>query len=288
MKQKGELKVLADSDVAQSGVADEDADEGATVVLDSKHQLGDQVHAARRARQHNNRDTGDFRAIKEIPIRDVPVARLQAVQTEIEVLHTMQHEKIVHYFETIRTDSHLYLARVHGDRQPRRRRAQVRLFPEALVAMYVRQVLLGLEWLHRQGVCHRDIKGANLLITKHGQIKLADFGVARRVEATTDPSVQSTAVVGTPYWMAPEVIQMSGFTTASDIWSLGCTILELLRREPYYDRPITALYRSSRRTSRRSPPGSRPSSTTSCASASPASPSTAPPPRSSANTIGSA
>ena len=70
-----------------------------------------------------------------------------------------------------------------------------------------------------------DIKGANLLITKDGQVKLADFGVARKI---SESSQQQAAVVGTPYWMAPEVIQMSAFTTASDIWSLGCTILELL------------------------------------------------------------
>ena len=105
------------------------------------------------------------------------------------------------------------------------------------------QVLRGLQWLHDQGVCHRDIKGANLLITKDGKVKLADFGVARKI--SEDSTQRQAAVVGTPYWMAPEVIQMSAFTTASDIWSLGCTILELLNGEPpYYDlKQITALYR---------------------------------------------
>ena len=112
MKQKGELKVYsADSDVAQSGSRTKTRTKARTVVLDSKYQLGDEVGRGSSGKVYKalNRDTGDFRAIKEIPIRDVPVARLQAVQTEIEVLHTMQHEKIVHYFETIRTDSHLYL-----------------------------------------------------------------------------------------------------------------------------------------------------------------------------------
>ena len=190
-----------------------------------------------------NRETGDFRAIKEIPTRNMPVGHLEAVQSEIDLLHNLQHEQIVRYFEAIRTEGHLYLVLEYVENGSLA--TLIKNFgsvSEHLVCVYVRQVLVGLEWLHEQGVCHRDIKGANLLITKDGKVKLADFGVARKL---TDSRAQSTSVVGTPYWMAPEVIQMKSFTTASDIWSLGCTILELVNGEPpYYDlKPITALYR---------------------------------------------
>jgi serine/threonine protein kinase len=101
------------------------------------------------------------------------------------------------------------------------------------------QVLQGLLYLHEQGVIHRDIKGANILTTKDGLVKLADFGVA------TKSNVGEHSVVGTPYWMAPEVIQLSGATTASDIWSLGCTAIELLDgRPPYHNlQPMPALFR---------------------------------------------
>lgn len=75
------------------------------------------------------------------------------------------------------------------------------------------QALHGLLYLHEQGVIHRDIKGANILTTKDGMVKLADFGVATRANGAGD-----SAVVGTPYWMAPEVIELSGASTASDIW----------------------------------------------------------------------
>ena len=108
-------------------------------------------------------------------------------------------------------------------------------FPENLVAVYISQVLEGLVYLHDQGVIHRDIKGANILTTKDGAVKLADFGVA----STTAAGVASDdAVVGSPYWseklllctsnrpsysqlflVAPEVIEQFGATTASDIWS---------------------------------------------------------------------
>ncbi len=93
------------------------------------------------------------------------------------------------------------------------------------------QVLHGLQYLHDQGVIHRDIKGANILTTKNGKVKLADFGVSTSTLAGADKEAQ---VVGTPYWMAPEIIQLSGATPASDIWSLGCTVIELLEGKPPY------------------------------------------------------
>lgn len=102
------------------------------------------------------------------------------------------------------------------------------------------QVLHGLLYLHEQGVIHRDIKGANILTTKEGLVKLADFGVA-----TKQSGLDQSSVVGTPYWMAPEVIELSGATTSSDIWSLGCTVIELIEGKPPYHKlqPMQALFR---------------------------------------------
>ncbi|CAN0560320.1 unnamed protein product, partial [Ectocarpus sp. 12 AP-2014] len=104
------------------------------------------------------------------------------------------------------------------------------------------QVLEGLKYLHDQGVLHRDIKGANILTTKRGLVKLADFGVAMKL---SDKQAFDVDVVGTPYWMAPEIIEMTGTTTACDVWSVGCTIIELLEgKPPYFDLPqMTALYK---------------------------------------------
>lgn len=103
------------------------------------------------------------------------------------------------------------------------------------------QVLQGLLYLHDQGVIHRDIKGANILTTKDGKVKLADFGVSTR---TLSGEGKEDKVFGTAFWMAPEVIQLSGATTASDIWSLGSTVIELLEgNPPYYHMPqMAAMY----------------------------------------------
>ncbi|KAE8722792.1 MAPepsilon protein kinase [Hibiscus syriacus] len=104
-------------------------------------------------------------------------------------------------------------------------------FPESLVVVYISQVLEGLVYQHEQGVIHWDIKGANILTTKEDLVKLADFGVATKLN---EVDVNTHSVVGTPYWMAPEeliigmwlliVIEMSGVCAASDIWSVGCIV----------------------------------------------------------------
>lgn len=88
---------------------------------------------------------------------------------------------------------------------------------------------------------HRDIKGANILTNKEGVVKLADFGVATKLVE----GEKHNTVVGTPYWMAPEIIEMTGVSTASDIWSVGCTIVELITgKPPYFDlEPMPALFR---------------------------------------------
>jgi serine/threonine protein kinase len=102
-------------------------------------------------------------------------------------------------------------------------------------------VLKGLSYLHQQGVLHRDIKGANILTNKDGLVKLGDFGTA----LSLIDSKNENDVVGTPYWMAPEIIEMQPPTSACDIWSVGCTLIELLTgRPPYFNlAPMAALYR---------------------------------------------
>ena len=113
--------------------------------------------------------------------------------------------------------------------------------PENLMAFISREVLVGLLHLHRQFRIHRDIKSDNILLSLDGSVKLGDFGYAAQLTAEQD---KRTTVVGTPSWMAPELIIGSRYDEKVDIWSLGIVLLEMAEGEPpnLRENPMKALY----------------------------------------------
>lgn len=188
-----------------------------------------------------NMGTGETVAVKQIKLADLPKSELRVITLEIDLLKNLDHPNIVKYRGFVKSSESLNIILEYCENGSLHSISKnFGKFPENLVGIYMSQVLHGLLYLHEQGVIHRDIKGANILTTKYGLVKLADFGVATR---TT--TFHESSVVGTPYWMAPEVIELSGATTASDIWSLGCTVIELLDGKPPYHKlqPMHALFR---------------------------------------------
>ncbi|KAG2569476.1 hypothetical protein PVAP13_7NG423300 [Panicum virgatum] len=215
--------------------------------LDNKYMLGDEIGKGAYGRVYKGLDleNGDFVAIKQVSLENIPQEDLNIIMQEIDLLKNLNHKNIVKYLGSLKTKSHLHIILEYvenGSLANIIKPNKFGPFPESLVAVYIAQVLEGLVYLHEQGVIHRDIKGANILTTKEGLVKLADFGVATKL---TEADINTHSVVGTPYWMAPEVIEMSGVCAASDIWSVGCTVIELLTcAPPYYDlQPMPALFR---------------------------------------------
>ncbi|XP_017235006.1 MAP3K epsilon protein kinase 1-like isoform X4 [Daucus carota subsp. sativus] len=218
--------------------------------LDNKYMLGDEIGKGAYGRVYKGLDleNGDFVAIKQVSLENIAQEDLNIIMQEIDLLKNLRHKNIVKYLGSSKTKSHLHIILEYvenGSLANIIKPTKFGPFPESLVAVYIAQVLEGLVYLHEQGVIHRDIKGANILLTKEGLVKLADFGVATKLTEADASTTDAHCVVGTPYWMAPEVIEMSGVCAASDIWSVGCTVIELLTCvPPYYElQPMPALFR---------------------------------------------
>eukprot|EP01103_Thecamoeba_quadrilineata_P011672 TRINITY_DN2831_c0_g2_i1.p1 TRINITY_DN2831_c0_g2~~TRINITY_DN2831_c0_g2_i1.p1 ORF type:complete len:716 (+),score=177.62 TRINITY_DN2831_c0_g2_i1:246-2150(+) len=213
-----------------------------TGVLIDDYQLGEKLGEGNLGAVYKGLNilTGDFAAVKRLPIKDLYEDQLKCLQNEITLLQSLRHDNIVKYLGVIKSQRHvnLILEYVEGGSL-----AQVMagygVFPESLAAIYIQQVLKGLSYLHSSNIIHRDIKASNLLITKEGVIKLSDFGVSMSLTTGTDSVRNSTFEKRSPYWMAPEMIRFQLVTTACDIWSIGCTIIELLTGyPPYFDKSV--------------------------------------------------
>lgn len=170
-------------------------------------------------------------AIKRISISNQNAVNLELIEAEVNLLKKLSHPTIVEFKDYISTKNHvnIVLEFLEGGSLGTALKTSGPL-DEYLVNQLVKQVLEGLIYIHSQNIIHRDIKAANLLIVKSAKLKLADFGLAIK-----NDEMKEHSLAGSPYWMAPEVIQEEGFVSpACDIWSLGATIIELITTKPPY------------------------------------------------------
>ncbi|KDQ61730.1 hypothetical protein JAAARDRAFT_190455 [Jaapia argillacea MUCL 33604] len=191
-----------------------------------------------------NLNTGKMVAVKRIRLEGLEEEEISQLMKEIDLLKSLSHPSIVKYEGMTRDEGvlSLVLELAENGSLGQTLKAFGKL-NERLVASYVVKILEGLHYLHSNDIIHHDLKAANILTTKNGNIKLSDFGVSLNMRAM---ECEMKDVAGTPNWMAPEVIELKGASTKSDIWSLACTVIELLSgRPPYGDitNSMTVMFR---------------------------------------------
>lgn len=185
------------------------------------------------------KESGTVVAIKLVPIE----SDLHEIIKEISIMQQCDSPFVVRYYGSYFKKCDLWICMEYcgAGSVSDIMRLRKKTLTEEEIATILSDTLMGLEYLHLRRKIHRDIKAGNILLNSEGHAKLADFGVAGQL---SDTMAKRNTVIGTPFWMAPEVIEEIGYDCVADIWSLGITALEMAEGKPPYGdiHPMRAIF----------------------------------------------
>lgn len=206
-------------------------------VFDVLEKLGEGSYGSVFKAMH--KESGQVVAIKQVPVD----TDLQEIIKEISMMQQCDSPYVVKYYGSYfkNTDLWIVMEFCGAGSVSDLMKIRNKTLAEEEISCILKYTLKGLEYLHLRRKIHRDIKAGNILLNAEGHAKLADFGVAGQL---TDTMAKRNTVIGTPFWMAPEVIQEIGYDCLADIWSLGITAIEMAEgKPPYADiHPMRAIF----------------------------------------------